>query len=146
MFLTRAIVGSLASNCYIVGMALGNTGVGDANELSMMQSLDSSSAAIAHTRTKTTEHLVDNLEEQTLIRYACSDSLGNELLSIGHIALEVTVLRTLLHSLERTHTAICLKLTSVEDDCLTGRLFNTGKHTTEHNRVSTSGKSLNDIT
>ena len=35
----------------------------------------------------------------------------------------VTVLRTILHSLQRTHTTICLELTTIKDDCITWRLL-----------------------
>ena len=97
-------------------MALVNTGIGNAGELGIMQLLDSRSTAVAHTRTQTTNHLVDNLLNGSFVRHTTSDSLWNKFLDILGVGLEVTILRTMLHSLERTHTTIALELTSVIDN------------------------------
>ena len=108
-------------------MALQHTGICNAGKLSVVQVLDSSSTTVTHTRTQTTNQLVDNLLYSSLVRNTTCDTLWYKLLGILGITLEVTVLRTilLLHSLERTHTAVALELTAVEDDSIARALLST---------------------
>ena len=57
-------------------------------------------------KTKTTNELIDNLLNSSLVRNTTCDAFWNELLCLLHATLEVTVSRTLLHSLKRTHTTV----------------------------------------
>ena len=100
------IVRSLAGDCHIVWMSLKVTCVSDAYELSFTKLLDVRSTAITHTCAETTYELVNHLIESTLVRNLSYDSLRNELLDVSLHILEVTVLRALLHSLERAHTTV----------------------------------------
>ena len=81
-------------------MTLEVTRIGNTDELRFTKFLDSLSATVTHTCTKTTYELIYNLVEGTLVRNLSHDSLWNELLDVCLHILEVTVLRTLLHSLE----------------------------------------------
>ena len=108
-------------------VALQYTSMCNAGKLSVVQVLDSSSATVTHTRTQTTDQLVDNLLYSSLVRNETSENLCDKLLGILGITLKVTVLRAilLLHSLERTHTAVALELTAVEDDSIARALLST---------------------
>src|SRR5574344_2579259 len=128
-------------------MTLKHSGVGDAGELGLMQLLDVGSSAISHTRAKSTDQLIDNLLNSSLVGHTSGDSLWHELLHVLCVALEIAVLRAvlLLHGLERTHTAVALKLTSVEDDGLTRALLCTGNKRTDHHRTTTGSQCLDDV-
>lgn len=80
-------------------------------------------AAIPHAGAQTADHLVDHFGQSPLIRYAGGDPFRNQLFDIVLHVLEITVFRSLLHRLERTHAAISLEFTSVVDDRLAGRLL-----------------------
>ena len=82
------------------------TRICDAYESCLAELLDVSGTAVTHTCTETTYELVNNLVEGTLVRNLSYDSLRNELLDVCLHILEVTVLRALLHSLERAHTTV----------------------------------------
>ena len=126
-------------------MALVDTGIGDTGELSIMQSLDGCGTTITHTRTQTTNHLIDHLLYGSLIRHTSCDTLWNKLLHILSVCLEVTVLRTVLHCLEGSHTTIALELTSVVDDGIARTLLRTCHERTDHHTTTTGSKSLHDI-
>ena len=72
-------------------MALEYTCIGDAGELSVVQTFNVSSTAIAHASAQTTDELVDNLLNGTLVRYTAGDTLRHKLLGITDIVLEITV-------------------------------------------------------
>ena len=128
-------------------MALKYSGIGNAGELGVVQLLDVGSTAISHTRAKSTNKLVDNLLNSSLVRHTSGDSLRHELLHVLGVALVVAILRTilLLHGLERTHTAVALELTSVEDYRLTRTFLSTCYQRAYHDTAATSSQSLNDV-
>ena len=73
-------------------MTLVHTGIGDTCELRLMKGLDCRSAAIAHTRTESSHHLVDYLLHRTFVGYASGNTLWHQLLHILRIALEIAIL------------------------------------------------------
>ena len=110
-----------------------------------MQIFDCGGATVAHASSQASQHLIDHLIEATFERHTCCNSLGHELLGISNIVLEVAVLRAFLHGFERTHATIGLKFAAIEDDGVARRFFNTGKHATQHDRISTCSQRLDDV-
>ena len=92
LFLFRTgIVRCLAGDGDVMWMTFHHTGIGDTCELGVMQAFDRSCTAIAHTRTKTTNKLIDNLLYGTLVRNTTGNTFRHELLHITDVTLEVTV-------------------------------------------------------
>ena len=96
---TARIVGSFARDCNVVGVTFLYTGVGDAGEFGTVQRFDRSCTAITHTRTETTDKLVDDFLHTAFERYTTRDAFGHELLHTLHTTLEITILRTVFHGL-----------------------------------------------
>ena len=128
-------------------MTLVDTSIGDTGELGVVELFDGSGTTVAHTRAQTTYHLIDHLLHRSLVRHTASDALGHQFLHLLGVALEVTVLRTvlLLHGLERTHTTIRLELTTVVDDRIARTLLGTCHERAHHHATATSGQGLHDI-
>ena len=75
MLLWTAVVGSLAGDGHIVGMALLDACIGDTNELGIVKVLYGCSTAIAHAATKTAYELVYDLLYGALVRHATCNTL-----------------------------------------------------------------------
>ena len=112
----------------------------------MMQFLDVVSSAVAHTATQTTHHLIDDLLYGALVGNTSGDAFGNQLLGLLDTSLEIAVGTALLHGLQRAHSAVCLELTSVVEDGLTGCLFRTGHQRTHHHAVTSGSQCLHHVT
>ena len=103
-------------------------------------------SAVTHTCAETAYELVHHLGQSTLVRNLGHDTLRYEFLDVLFHILEITVLGTELHGFKRTHTAVGLELTAVEDDGLSGRLLDSGEKRAGHDGVRAGGQSLDDIT
>ena len=65
--MTSTIIGSFTCNIYVVRMALGHTGIGNAGKFGLMQLTDIASTTISHTGTQTTNHLIYHLVQRAFI-------------------------------------------------------------------------------
>ena len=109
--------------------------------------LDRRRAAVAHRLPQAADDLVDDRRERALVRDATLDALGDELLDVLDVALEVAVLRerARLHRAERAHPAVLLEALALRDDDLAGRLVGAGEHRAEHDDVGAGGDRLRDV-
>jgi len=117
----------------------------DLDKFSFAKSCEICCTTVAHTCSQTSDQLKYNLCESTLIRYLSHNSFRHELLDVFFHILKISILGALLHCLERTHAAIGFKLATIENNCLSGRLFYSCKKRPCHNGVCTGSKCLNDI-
>ena len=90
--------------------------------------------------------MVNDLIQRTLKRNTGSDSLRNQLLHVVLHILEIPILGPLLHSFQRPHSTVRLKLTAIEDNRIARRLLYTRQQRSHHHGRSTSGDRLHDIT
>ena len=100
----------------VLGMTLEDAGVGDADELGVVQVINGCSTTIAHAAAEAAYELVDDLLNRAFVGHAACDAFGHELLGVLDVPLEVAVFASALHCLERTHAAIALELSAVVDD------------------------------
>ena len=79
--------------------------------------------------------------------HAPLDALGDELLDVLDVALEVAVLRERagLHRAERAHAAVLLVALALGVDDLARRLVGAGEDRAEHDRVGAGGDRLGDV-
>src|SRR5262249_39002545 len=104
-------------------------------------------AAVAHRLAETADDLVDDPLERSLVRDAPLDPLGDELVDVFDVALEVAVLREAarLHRAERAHAAVLLVALTVREDHFAGRLVGAGQHAADHDGVRTGGDRLRNV-
>src|SRR5581483_7932288 len=91
--------------------------------------------------------LVEDASRRPLVGDAALDPLGNELLDVLDVTLEVPVLReaTGLHGAERAHAAVLLEALALDEDHVPRRLVRTGERRPEHDRVGPGGDRLGDV-
>ena len=98
-------------------MALDKTGIRYSDESCLcLELFDIMTAAVAHTRTQTAEHLEDCISERSLVRNTSLNSLRNKLFVV---LLEVSVLTAVCHGGKAAHSAINLKASALEYFCCT---------------------------
>ena len=139
------IVGSFAGDGDVVRMALGAAGIGDADELGLLQVLDGAAARVAHAGLQAANHLVEHFAEGAFVGHAAHNAFGHKLLGVGLLVLEVAVLRAALHGLERAHAAVGLELAAFEDDGLAGSLVGAGHQAAHHDGAGACGEGLDDV-
>src|SRR6476659_9975241 len=113
------IVGRLLRDRHVMRMALAQSRGGDAHELRALHVLDGRCSAVAHRLAQPADELVQDRRDGPLVGNTSFDSLGNELLDVLDVALEVPVTRRAAraHRSERAHAAVLLEaLALVEDD------------------------------
>src|SRR5262245_12832954 len=91
--LATPVVGRVLRDHDVVGMALAETGAGDAPERGLLQRVDRRRAAVAHRLAEAADELVQERRELALVRHASLDALRHELVDVLDVALEVPVLR-----------------------------------------------------
>src|SRR4051812_38376562 len=83
------IVRRLLRDRHVVRMALAQPGRGDADEARGLHVLDGGRPAVAHRLADAADELVQDRGEGALVRDAALDALGDELLDVLDVALEV---------------------------------------------------------
>src|SRR5947207_12553365 len=125
------IVRRLLRDRHVVRVRLAQPRPGDPHEACALHVLDRGGAAIAHRLPQAADELVDDRSERALVADAALDSLGNELLDLLDLALEIAVLRIATpHRTERGHAPVLLEAFALDDDDLARRLVGTGEHRT----------------
>ena len=99
-------------------------------------------AHIAHTGAQTAHHLEHGIAYRALVRYTTLYALRHELLGA---VLEVTVGRALVHGAQRAHAAVHLKLTTLVNLRLTGRLLTAGHQRADHHHGTAGRNGLYDF-
>ena len=128
-------------------MALAEPGACDADELRVLHLLDRGGAAVAHRLAQPADELVEDVCDRTFVRHAPLDALGNELVDVLYVALEVAVLgeSARLHRAERTHAAVLLEAFAARQDDVAGSLVRAGEQPARHHRVGAGGDRLRDV-
>src|SRR5581483_3938587 len=142
------IVGRLLGDRHVVRVALVEAGGADPDEARLgLHLLDRRRAAVAHRLPEAPDVLVEDASRRPLVGDAALDPLGNELLDVLDVTLEVPVLReaTGLHGAERAHAAVLLEALALDEDHVPRRLVRTGERRPEHDRVGPGGDRLGDV-
>src|ERR671935_3310380 len=92
---------------------------GDPHERRQLHIVDRRRPAIAHRLPEAADELVEDVRDRALVRDTPLDALGDKLVDVFDVALEVAVLREAasLHRAERAHASVLLEsLAAGQDD------------------------------
>src|SRR5215475_5781827 len=142
----HAVVGSFLGDDHVVDVALAQPRRRDLDEPGLgVQLGDRGAAEVAHRRAQPADELVRRLAQRSLVRHAALDALGHELLRCLDVALEVAILRAVLHRADRAHAAVRLVAAALVQDDLAGRLVGAGEQRADHHRIRAGRERLRDI-
>src|SRR5262249_5363883 len=141
-----AVVRRLLGDDDVVDVALAKPAGGDADEARVLpQVLDGAAAGVAHSAPDAAEHLVDVHRQAALVRDAALDALGDQLLLLLDVALEVAFLAAALHRAERAHAPVTLVAAALVQDDLARRLLGAGEERADHHRARSGRERLHDV-
>src|SRR5919197_1411899 len=145
--ISATVIRRLLRDRDVVRVALAQPRAGDADEARVLEVLDRGRAAVAHRLPQAADELVEDAAERPLVRHLALDPLGDELLDVLDVALEVAVLRepARLHRAERAHPAVGLEALALLEDHLARALLDPGKRRAEHDGVRARGERLGDV-
>src|SRR5512138_3877041 len=133
--LVRPVVRRFLLDDHVVDVALLEPRRGDADEARLHPELrDRLAAEVAHAAAEPAHELEDGHLDGALVRHAPLDALRDELVGVGHVRLEVAVLRPLLHGAEGAHAAVLLVAAALVEDHLARRLLGAGHERADHDR------------
>src|SRR5262249_53838854 len=112
------VIGCVLRDRHVVRMRLTQARARDAHEARLLQRVDGRGAAVAHSLTQAADDLMQHGLHRPLVRHARLDALGDELVDVLDVALEVAVLRkaSRLHRAERAHAAEFLEPLALHND------------------------------
>ena len=99
-------------------------------------------SAVAHTGTKSAEHLEYSVFHHALICHTALNTFRNQLL---RVRLEVTILTSVLHCRDGTHTTVNLVLSALIQLEGSRALVTSGKHASHHADITARSNGLGDI-
>src|SRR5512133_1248560 len=109
---------------HVVDVALAQAGGGDADELRLGAKLaDVPAADVAHPAPEPAHELEEDHPDRSLVGHAPLDPLGDELVGVLDVGLEVAVLRPLLHRADGAHAPVGLVAAPLVEDHLARRLL-----------------------
>src|SRR4051794_39920304 len=146
-FGSAAIVRRFLRDRHVVRVRLAQPGAGDADELRVLHLCGRGGAAVPHRLPEPADQLIDDRRERALVGDAALDPLGDELLDVLDVALEVAVLRERpgAHGAEGAHAAVLLEALALDEDDLAGRLVGAGEERPEHDGVGAGRERLRDV-
>src|SRR5476651_973320 len=130
-------------------MGFSHAGAGDPYKLRLgTHFFDVGTAGVAHRGTQAAHQLMDDGAQGALVRNSSFDAFRYKLLGACRGILEVSVGGTLGlgHGAQRTHAAVSLVRTTLEQFDLAWRFFSTGEHRTHHHAGSTGYDGLGQVT
>src|SRR5471030_539355 len=142
---TYAVVRRFLGDLHVMNVGLSHASTGDAYEFRLGAHLfDVGAAGVTHGRTQATHQLMDDRGQRTFIGNAAFDAFRYQLLGAFRGVLEVTVRRALRlgHCTQRTHAAVRLVRTTLEQFDFARSLFGTGEHRAHHHAGSTGNDGL----
>src|SRR5581483_8683663 len=144
---SAAIVRRLFRDRDVVRVRLAQPGRGDPHEPRALHLVDRRGAAVAHRLPQAADELVDDRPKGPLVRDAALDPLGDELVDVLDVALEVAVLRegACAHRAERAHAPVLLEALALDEDHVARRLFGSREERAQHHRVRTCSDRLRDV-
>src|SRR4030088_451583 len=134
---SAAIVRGLFRNRHVVRMRFAQPRRRDSHEARALHLVDRRRSAVAHRLPQAADELMQYRRQRSLVRNAPLDPLGDELVDILDVTLEVPVLRERagLHRADRAHAAVLLVPLTLVDDDLTRRLVRSCEERAGHDRV-----------
>src|SRR3954468_2415434 len=131
----------------VVRVRLAEPRTGDPDEAGRLQRIDRLGAAVAHRLAQPADDLVEHARERPLVGNPSLDALGDELLDVLDVALEVAVLRIAarLHRSERAHAAVLLEPLALGEDDVARCLFRTREQAADHDGVGAGSDRLRDV-
>src|SRR5690348_15327135 len=90
---------------------------------------------------------MDDVLQRALVRGAALDPLGDQLLDVLDVALEVAILREAarLHGPERTHAAVLLEALTLDENHVARRLLYAREQRADHDDVRPGADRLRDV-
>src|SRR3989344_2574311 len=146
---TYAVVWRFLGDLHVMDVGFGHTGAGDPHELWLgTHFVDVGATGVAHRGTQAAHQLMDDRAQGAFVRHTAFDAFRNEFLGACRRVLEVTVGRTLRlgHGAQRTHAAVSLVRTTLEQFDLARGFFSTGEHRAHHHAGSTGDDGLGQVT
>src|SRR5438132_8459769 len=131
----------------VVRVRLTEAGGGDPHELGPFHVLDRRGAAVAHRLPQPTDQLVEDRLQRPFVGDSPLDSLGDELLDVLDVPLEVPVLREppRTHCTERAHAAVLLEPLALLQYALARALVGSREQGAGHDRVRARCDRLRDV-
>src|SRR5690606_1778510 len=132
----------------VTHVRFGPAGASDAHKLRPRTHLvDSGATGITHGGAQAAHKLMDDSRQRALVRYATLDTFRYQFLGAGRRVLEVTVggALGLGHGTQRTHAAVGLVGTTLEQLDLARSLFSAGEHRAHHYGVGAGDDGLGQI-
>src|SRR5215208_606212 len=141
------VIRRLLRDRHVVRMGLAEPSAGNAHEARVLELGDRRRPAVAHRLADAPDQLVKDRREPPLVGDAPLDSLGDELVDVLHVALEVAVLRERAgaHRAERAHAAVLLVALALREDDLARRLVGAGEQRAEHHGVRAGRERLRNV-
>src|SRR5918995_15901 len=141
------IVRRLLRDRHVVRVRLAQARAGDPHELRLLQLRDGGCAAVAHRLPQAANELVEHVPHRALVGHAALDALGDHLLDVLDVPLEVAVLRepARLHRADRAHAAVLLVALALAHHDVTGALLGSGEERPEHGGVGSGGERLREV-
>src|SRR2546423_2429603 len=142
------IVRRLLRHRHVVGMTLAQARSRDTDELRALHLVDRRRAAVPHRLAQAADELVEDARQRALVRHPPLDPLGNELLDVLDVPLEVAVAGRAAgaHRTERAHAAVLLEALALLHDDVAGALVGSGEQGAGHHRVGSCCDRLRDVT
>src|SRR6516162_10325207 len=154
--LLDTVVGSFASDHYVVHMALAQPRAADAYETRvLLQLADGATAGVSHAALYSAHQLVHDHADRAAIGNAALDTfrhqlgetvplrtiVGGENLhgGIGIGGLEVAVAGALCHGSQRAHAPVCLEGAALIENSLPRAFFRAGQQRTDHHATGAGG-------
>src|SRR5438105_1606020 len=144
---SAAIVRRLLRDRHVVRVRLAQPRDRDPHERRTLHLLDRRRAAVAHRLPQAAYELLDDALQRALVRNPPLDTLGNELVDVLDVPLEVPVLGepARLHRPERAHAAVLLEALALKEDHVARRLLRSGEHRSRHHGVCAGRDRLRDV-
>src|SRR5215208_1904877 len=111
------IVRRLLRDRHVVRVRLAESGGGNPHELRLLHLLDRGCAAVSHRLPQASDELEHDRRQRPLVRDTTLDPLGDELVDVLDVPLEVPVLRERprAHRSERAHAAVLLEALALDE-------------------------------
>ena len=143
----QSVVRSFLRDLHIVNMRFTPAGRCDFNKAGLVAHLiNRTAAAVAHRRTQTAAHLIDDGKNASFVGDHTFDAFRNKLINVAVVVvLEVTVGRTFIHGAERTHTAVALVRAALVKNDFARSFVGTCKHAAHHDGIGAGCDGFCDV-
>src|SRR5215207_3530241 len=141
------IVRRLLRDRHVVRVRLAQPRARDPHECCILQLRHRCRAAVPHGLPQAADELVEHVLHRALVGDTALDSLGDHLLNVLDVALEVAVLgeTARLHRADRAHSAVLLVPLALARHNIAGALLGSSEERAEHGGVGSGGERLREV-